>query len=452
MGRPEYELVKKLQVPAESSSRLWLVATVAADSQLETFCRSLGNLECTSADLLENGLVSFAEATKDRKFTKLERLQLSAPEIFVYENREKPYEFPLTAMVLQKYEGRESEKKESKATVVSFEFQLNNKTVEEWLTNASLLLHVGGKSIAAQIKQQSGVSPQRLSVMSFLHVWGEIEEAGLLDAAEVLCAGLPGDAPFDEPLGRRTDGVPPGVLRRSENWFYYASNRRVGCVVANKKSPKVANEKSLKEPDDYRNQFFPGKFKTEFLGTFGFAAIESHFLSRYGDDLLELGPLKSSGSVVSKLRSMNKAMLSLRVDLGSGQVSDRHGIQVWYKHVSDGLQIDDRFNRFRDSLLSLLEIRQAEMQAKVENSQTVLTTLGLFVAGAFAYTTIRDSLLAEETILPGEPTVASQAVPVWMELGITTAPWNVFVPMLFWGTSAVLVKQLVAFTVKRLKN
>ena len=133
-------------------------------------------------------------------------------------------------------------------------------------------------------------------------------------------------------------------------------------------------------------------------------------------------------------------------------VSDRHGIQVWYKHVSEGLQIDDRFNRFRDSLLSLLEIRQAEMQAKVENSQTVLTTLGLFVAGAFAYTTIRDSLLAEETILPGEPTVTSQAVPVWMELGITTGPWNVFVPMLFWGTSAVLVKQLVAFTVKRLKN
>ena len=149
---------------------------------------------------------------------------------------------------------------------------------------------------------------------------------------------------------------------------------------------------------------------------------------------------------------MNKAMLSLRVDLGSGQVSDRHGIQAWYKQVSEGLQIDNRFNRFSDSLLSLLEIRQAEMQAKAENSQNVLTTLGLFVAGAFAYTTIRDSLLAQETTLPGDSGGATQTVPVWMELGITTVPWNVFLPMLFWGTSAVFVKQLVAFTVKRLKN
>lgn len=445
MERPEYDLVKKSEVTADSESRLWLVATVDTDSKLQSFCHKYGPLQCSNQDLQENGVVSLAGAAKPQKFTQLKRLQLDKPHFFDYEIKGKKFEFPFTAMVLQDYEGRDLEnlKPKPKATVAFFEFQLENKTVEDWITGASLLLHVGDKSISAQIERLSGVTPQRLSVVSFLHVLDKVEDVGILDAVEMLCAGLPGNVPFDEPLGRRTEGVPPGVLRRSNRWYYYASGRRVGCVLANETSP---------ESDDYRNKEFPNLFKTNMLGIFGFAAIEAHFLSRYGEDLLNSGTLKSSGSVVSELRSMNKAMLSLRVDLGSGQVSDRHGIQAWYKQVSEGLQIDNRFNRFSDSLLSLLEIRQAEMQAKAENSQNVLTTLGLFVAGAFAYTTIRDSLLAQETTLPGDSGGATQTVPVWMELGITTVPWNVFLPMLFWGTSAVFVKQLVAFTVKRLKN
>jgi len=428
-----------------SQSRLWFVATFAEaamdlEGRLRSYLVKQHEIKEVPQDLSDYGVFNPTKAVEEGRFTKLHRLEFEPlPLIKCNQTGEEEVRYLLRAVVMQEYQGRVLGDGAMAATVVYFEFQLTDKHVKEWITGASLLLHVGKGAIEKQLVDLLGATPQTTCVLSFLHLWNnseDIDESGIQDVAEVLCAGSPGNAEFDQPLGHRPDGIPPGVLRRSDGWFYYASHRRIGCVLLNSRPPDSNSSPSNSE---FREKTFPGRFKWNELGIFGIAAIESHFLNRYGDKLVELDSRKTPRRTVAELTAMNLAMLSLRVDLGNGKVSDRHGIQIWYEHVHQGMRIENRFQRFRDSLLSLLDGRQAEIQSKIESSQNILTTLGLFVSGAFAYTTVRETL-------------ASEATPEWLELGITSSPMNVFGPMLFWGLAAVVIKQVVWTIVSRLRD
>ena len=443
VGKKEYEQVKEWMVSDGSQSRLWFVATFAeAPTDLEHRLRSYlveqHEIKEVSKDLSDLGVFNPTKAVEEGRFTKLHRLEFEPLELIKRKQTgEEQFRYLLRAVVMQEYQGRVLGDGAMAATVVYFEFQLTDKHVKEWITGASLLLHVGKGAIEKQLVDLLGATPRTTCVLSFLHLWNnseDIDESGIQDVAEVLCAGSPGDAEFDQPLGHRPDGIPPDVLRRSDDWFYYANHRRIGCVLLNSRAPD-----SNSSPSEFREKVFPEGFRWNELGIFGIAAIESHFLNRYGDKLVELDSRKTPRRTVAELTAMNLAMLSLRVDLGNGKVSDRHGIQIWYEHVHQGMRIENRFQRFRDSLLSLLDGRQAEIQSKIESSQNILTTLGLFVSGAFAYTTVRETL-------------ASEATPEWLELGITSSPMNVFGPMLFWGLAAVVIKQVVWTIVSRLRD
>ena len=445
MGKKEYEQVREWMVSDGSQSRLWFVATFAeAPTDLEDRLRSYlveqHEIKEVRKDLSDLGVFNPTKAVEEGRFTKLHRLEFEPLELIKRnQTGEEQFRYLLRAVVMQEYQGRVLGDGAMAATVVYFEFQLTDKHVKEWVTGASLLLHVGEGAIEKQLVDLLGATPRTTCVLSFLHLWNnseDIDESGIQDVAEVLCAGSPGDAEFDQPLGHRPDGIPPGVLCRSDGWFYYASHRRIGCVLFNSRPPDSNSSPSNSE---FREKVFPGGFKWNELGIFGIAAIESHFLNRYGDKLVELDSRKTPRRTVVELTAMNLAMLSLRVDLGNGKVSDRHGIQSWYEHVHQGMRIENRFQRFRDSLLSLLDGRQAEIQSKIESSQNILTTLGLFVSGAFAYTTVREVL-------------ASEPIPEWLELGITSSPMNVFGPMLFWGLAAVVIKQVVWTIVSRLRD
>jgi len=445
VGKKEYEQVKEWMVSDGSQSRLWFVATFAEaamdlEGRLRSYLVKQHEIKEVPQDLSDYGVFNPTKAVEEGRFTKLHRLEFEPlPLIKCNQTGEEEVRYLLRAVVMQEYQGRVLGDGAMAATVVYFEFQLTDKHVKEWITGASLLLHVGKGAIEKQLVDLVGATPQTTCVLSFLHLWNnseDIDESGIQDVAEVLCAGSPGNAEFDQPLGHRPDGIPPGVLRRSDGWFYYASHRRIGCVLLNSRPPDSNSSPSNSE---FREKTFPGRFKWNELGIFGIAAIESHFLNRYGDKLVELDSRKTPRRTVAELTAMNLAMLSLRVDLGNGKVSDRHGIQIWYEHVHQGMRIENRFQRFRDSLLSLLDGRQAEIQSKIESSQNILTTLGLFVSGAFAYTTVRETL-------------ASEATPEWLELGITSSPMNVFGPMLFWGLAAVVIKQVVWTIVSRLRD
>jgi len=445
VGKKEYEQVREWMVSDGSQSRLWFVATFAEaamdlEGRLRSYLVKQHEIKEVPQDLSDYGVFNPTKAVEEGRFTKLHRLEFEPlPLIKCNQTGEEEVRYLLRAVVMQEYQGRVLGDGAMAATVVYFEFQLTDKHVKEWITGASLLLHVGKGAIEKQLVDLLGATPRTTCVLSFLHLWNnseDIDESGIQDVAEVLCAGSPGNAEFDQPLGHRPDGIPPGVLRRSDGWFYYASHRRIGCVLLNSRPPDSNSSPSNSE---FREKTFPGRFKWNELGIFGIAAIESHFLNRYGDKLVELDSRKTPRRTVAELTAMNLAMLSLRVDLGNGKVSDRHGIQIWYEHVHQGMRIENRFQRFRDSLLSLLDGRQAEIQSKIESSQNILTTLGLFVSGAFAYTTVRETL-------------ASEATPEWLELGITSSPMNVFGPMLFWGLAAVVIKQVVWTIVSRLRD
>jgi len=445
VGKKEYEQVREWMVSDGSQSRLWFVATFAEaamdlEGRLRSYLVKQHEIKEVPQDLSDYGVFNPTKAVEEGRFTKLHRLEFEPlPLIKCNQTGEEEVRYLLRAVVMQEYQGRVLGDGAMAATVVYFEFQLTDKHVKEWITGASLLLHVGKGAIEKQLVDLLGATPRTTCVLSFLHLWNnseDIDESGIQDVAEVLCAGSPGNAEFDQPLGHRPDGIPPGVLRRSDGWFYYASHRRIGCVLLNSRPPDSNSSPSNSE---FREKTFPGRFKWNELGIFGIAAIESHFLNRYGDKLVELDSRKTPRRTVAELTAMNLAMLSLRVDLGNGKVSDRHGIQIWYEHVHQGMRIENRFQRFRDSLLSLLDGRQAEIQSKIESSQNILTTLGLFVSGAFAYTTVRETL-------------ASEATPEWLELGITSSPMNVWGPMLFWGLAAVVIKQVVWTIVSRLRD
>jgi len=445
VGKKEYEQVREWMVSDGSQSRLWFVATFAEaamdlEGRLRSYLVKQHEIKEVPQDLSDYGVFNPTKAVEEGRFTKLHRLEFEPlPLIKCNQTGEEEVRYLLRAVVMQEYQGRVLGDGAMAATVVYFEFQLTDKHVKEWITGASLLLHVGKGAIEKQLVDLLGATPRTTCVLSFLHLWNnseDIDESGIQDVAEVLCAGSPGNAEFDQPLGHRPDGIPPGVLRRSDGWFYYASHRRIGCVLLNSRPPDSNSSPSNSE---FREKTFPGRFRWNELGIFGIAAIESHFLNRYGDKLVELDSRKTPRRTVAELTAMNLAMLSLRVDLGNGKVSDRHGIQIWYEHVHQGMRIENRFQRFRDSLLSLLDGRQAEIQSKIESSQNILTTLGLFVSGAFAYTTVRETL-------------ASEATPEWLELGITSSPMNVFGPMLFWGLAAVVIKQVVWTIVSRLRD
>ena len=456
VGQHEYNQVKGEIVPDESQSRLWFVATFAKTaSDVERLC-SEGFGEPTAVSgpksLFEDGVVSMTNASDDRGFTTLHRLEFE-PREFIKKHKQtgvEEFRYILHAVVLQSYQSHDLRNVGSAATVAYFEFRLFGESVEHWITGASQLLHVGEGAIERQLAGILGTKPQTTYVLSFLHLTSDSEgipESGLQDVAEMLCAGLPGFVPFDQPLGHRSDGIPPGVLRRSDGWFYYASHRRIGCVMLNSIKPGDSSSGN----SGFRKTVFPESFKWNELGTLGIAALESHFLHHYENRLVELDAQQKQRKVVGELTAINIAMLSLRVDLGNGKVSDRHGIQYWYDHVHQGMRLEDRFQRFRDSLLSLLDGRQAEIQSKIESSQNILTTFGLFVAGAFAYTTVRDALASELGSSSAQGTI-DQKIPEWLELGFTSSPMNIFGPMLLWGLAAVVIKQVVRTIVSRLRD
>lgn len=474
MGQTEYRQILSRGVPAESYSRLWLVGTFEGDA--ETLLAPFGQFELsqvTACDLFQWDLISLPSAARERKITTVHRYRFTTPLELKYQFNDEHYGYSLQSVSTQTYAATGTGKPQDVATVVFFEFcvtveqaspNTDETKVENWITATSRLLHIGDESIAGQLWKKIGTSPQRSYVITFLHFWGpptELLEVGILDAAEALCAGLPGNVPFDSPMGKRMNDVPPrGIVSRSEGFYYFGSPRRLGCVLANDQAPITGKS-------DFRRDVFPRSYATEMLGVFGLAAVEDHFVSLYSNKIVELGSSSSRSEVITQLRNMNRSLLTLRIDVGGGQVSNRHGVQAWYDLAVQGLQLSDRVLRFQQSLTDLLEIRQAELQEqdtenqrkilemqtksqeREQQSQLVLTTLGLFVAGAFAYTTVVQTLLAGNADM-NQPD--SSTVPMWLQLYISESPWSVFVPMLFWGGTTVLIKQVVWYAAMRIRR
>lgn len=323
-----------------------------------------------------------------------------------------------------------------------FEFKLIASTAEslrlkDWITGASRLLHVGMESVSRKLWNVVNVDPRQSYVVSLMHVWGDEKEypdEGLLDATEMLCAGLPGDAEFDSPMGKRNSGVPTGVAYRSARFYYYANRRRFGCVMANSRGPV-----SKVDPGhNWREDVFPTTFRSEMLGVAGLAMIENHIANRCTEHLVEVASLSTAKQQdVESLRDMNRSLLLVRSALGNGQVSPRHGVQLWYDWVVDGLRLEENIDRLNRGISRLLDVQVAELQAEENRQQSKLLIGGVFVAGALAYATFLQGLSSSVELDSGWRIVRSSAA------------LEVYVPMVGVGLLAVFVTKLVQFLVRK---
>jgi hypothetical protein len=362
--------------------------------------------------------------------------QQSRPEIL---SSDATVSLELTGWICQNYEGRRHDDIENKlitAGLIFVQLKPEGKIIKEWVTAVSKLLHVGDEAIANQVWTKFGKNfkPSESAVVTFLHLYQEQSphEAGVVALAEMLCAGLPGGANYDRPLGSGINEVPPGVVRRSDNWYYYAGKRRVGCVLANDVTMS-----------GFRTKAFPEDFPEEMLGVLGFGLVESHFLSLYLKELSAGNTMGEPAEAVHKIRQINRASLSLRLALGNGQVSNRHGVQLWYDTIATGLQLEQRLSNLYKDVSSYTEVHQAELQARETLDQSRLLSLGTFFAGALGFATVIQTLNSSNS---------ENAVPDVMKFWLKDPPLDLLVPMLVVGTLAVISQQSYQWLSRRIKR
>jgi hypothetical protein len=432
----QYNEVKSLVVNDESLSRIWLVGSYTRDPN-----------DPNSGPRPLDDSVTVSLRTKDRINLPREADDLGLTELEIVEIREERIERPGSRQtdekdvmrigeIRQKYESRTPvviDNNIGSAGLIFVELKPVGKKVDYWVAAASELLLVGKESIATEVWKKFGENfkPSESAVVTFLHLLQDQSphEAGVVALAEMLCAGLPGDATYDQPLGPGVDGVPPGVVRRSDNWYYYASKRRIGCVLAN------TNESS-----PFRRGTFPQGFREEMIGVLGFGLLESHFLSLYLKKLSTDDNMGEAAEAVRKLRQLNRASLLLQVALGNGQVSNRHGVQLWYDTIATGLQLEQRLSNLFKVVASLTEVHQAELQAQETIDQGRLLKLGTFFAGALGYATVIEALNSYEGV----------EVPDLMKLWLDISPLNLVVPMLVVGVLAVAGQQIYQWLAARI--
>lgn len=437
----QYNEVKSLVVTDESLSRIWLVGSYTRDpNDPNSGPRPLDVSNRITVSLRTNDRINLPRVADDFGLTALEIVEISPERIkrpgsqTTDEKDEK--DVMRIGEIRQKYESRTPvaiDNNLGSAGLIFVELKPVGTKVEHWVAAASDLLLVGDQSIATEVWKKFGddFKPSESAVVTFLHLFEDQSphEAGVVALAEMLCAGLPGKAVYDQPLGPAVDGVPPGVVRRSDGWYYYASKRRIGCVLAN-----------TKESSPFRTKFFPKDFREEMIGILGFGLVESHFLSLYLKNLSTDDNMSEAAEAVRKLRQLNRASLSLQAALGNGQVSNRHGVQLWYDTIATGLQLEQRLSNLFKVVASLTEVHQAELQAQETFDQGRLLRLGTFFAGALGYATVIEAL---NSYKDGE-------VPDLMKLWLDISPLNLLVPMLVVGVLAVAGQQIYQWLAARI--
>lgn len=447
MGQREYLHIRDCGVHNDSLSSLWLIGSfdhvVDRGGKLpELWCEEFGDRgEPQITDLEKNDILSLPKTTtitgsKEKvKHTDLRSHRVSN-DYTIQSDKFSP-KFKLHSVSHQDY----SLQRES-VRIGYFEFKLIASTAEslrfkDWISGASRLLHVGMESVSRDLWNVVNVEPRQSCVVSLMHVWGDEKEypdEGLLDATEMLCAGLPGDAIFDSPMGKRNSGVPTGVAYRSARFYYYANRRRFGCVMANSRGPVSKGEPG----HNWRDDVFPTTFGTEMLGVAGLAMIEDHIANRCTEHLVEVASLSTAKQQdVESLRDMNRSILLVRSALGNGQVSPRHGVQLWYEWVVDGLRLEESIDHLNRGISRLLDVRVAELQAEENQQQSKLLIGGVFVAGALAYTTFLEGLNSSVDLDRGWRIVA------------TSEALEVYVPMVGVGLLAVVVTKIIQFLVRK---
>jgi len=450
MGQREYSHIRTRQVPNESLSSLWLVGSfdhVVGDGKKlpDLWCEDFGDRgEPQVADLSLRDMLHLpkSNATSDGKdeFNHTKVRSHRVVNEYTVQSDESSSKLKLHSVSHQDY----SLQRES-VRIGSFEFKLITSTaeslrLEDWITAASRLLYVGKESVSQRLWNDVGTEPRQSHVVSYIHVWGdekEYPEDGLLDATEMLCAGLPGSAAFDSPMGRRSSGVPTGVAYRSSRFFYYASRRRLGCVIANSRGPVSRGESG----HNWREDEFTRTFGSEMLGVAGLAMIEDHIANRCAERLVEVAGLSTAKQQdVESLRDMNRSLLLVRSALGNGQVSPRHGVQLWYEWAVKGFRLEENLDRLNQGISRLLEVRVAELQAEENRQQSKLLFGGVFVAGALAYATFLEGISSNKSINKG-----------WRIVGTSEAV-EVYIPMVVVGLLAVVSTKIIQFVVRRSRS
>lgn len=449
MGQREYSQVSAREVHSDSFSSLWLVGSfdenVARGAKLpDLWCDEFGDqgepqiFDLQLWDVLNLPRTKTASGGKGRVHTELRSHRVDSN--YTIQDDERLPKFKLHSVSHQDY----SLQRES-VRIGYFEFKLIPSSVkslrlEDWITAASQLLHVGKESVSQHLWNDVGTEPRQSYVVSFVHVWGDEKEYlddGLLDVTEMLCAGLPGYATFDSPMGRRNSGVPAGVAYRSTRFTYYANRRRFGCVIANSRGPVSQRERG----HNWREDVFPRKFGSEMLGVAGLAMIEDHIANRCAEHLVEVANMSTAKQQdVESLRDMNRSLLLVRSELGNGQVSPRQGVQLWYEWIVEGLRLEENLDRLNRGISRLLEVRVAELQAEENRQQSKLLIGGVFVAGALAYATFLEGLNSSVDLDRG-----------W-RIAVTSEALEVYVPMVGVGLLAVVVTKIIQFLVRKSRS
>lgn len=452
MGQREYSHIRTRQVANESLSSLWLVGSfdhvVGDGGELpDLWCENFGDRgEPKVADLRVRDMLHLPKTNGTprgkEQVTHTELRTYRVGNDYTVQRDERSLKFKLHSVSYQDY----SLQRES-VRIGYFEFKLVTSTaeslrLEDWITAASRLLHVGEESVSQRLWNDVGTQPRQSHVVSFIHVWGdekEYSEDGLLDATEMLCAGLPGFAAFDSPMGRRSSGVPAGVAYRSSRFFYYASRRRLGCVIANSRGPVSRGEPG----HNWREDEFTTTFESEMLGVAGLAMIEDHIANRCAERLVEVASLSTAKQRdVESLRDMNRSLLLVRSALGNGQVSPRHGVQLWYEWVVKGFRLEENLDRLNRGISRLLEVRVAELQAEENRQQSKLLRGGVFVAGALAYATFLQGLSANDNLGKGKTSGGGRNF-------TTSDALEVIIPMVGVGLAAMVVTGIIQFLVRK---
>jgi hypothetical protein len=209
-------------------------------------------------------------------------------------------------------------------------------------------------------------------------------ERTCLALSEHLCVGIGPTTPPDNSLGHDpTTQLPTGVSRRASGWYYYTSRRRFGSVL-------VADTDGSR----YR-QSFAGEFSDKFTGPLSIALTQHFVYGRCRTGLAELRSLDPDLRL-DWLKWQTDLALAVELRGGSGLVSTRHGVQLFFEQVATGLSLRTQRQDIRELLQTKADMIQAEyQQAETESQRELDNTVriaGSFVAGSFGFLSLLGSV------------------------------------------------------------